>query len=154
MLFRSTLTCGKVGHEVQALQSHDARCHEVAGREEGVLKVGCHGLLALRDGCEVLHLYASPAQTRKTTSSKKTQTTSQKKATSQKKTTSRKKTSSKKTSKKSSADDVATPSIKGLKNEREQIKKQIAAQKQKLRNNERDVKKRLWILPEFAAVAR
>ena len=86
---------------------------------------------------------ALPAQTRKTTSSKKTQTTSQKKATSQKKTTSRKKTSSKKTSKKSSADDVATPSIKGLKNEREQIKKQIAAQKQKLRNNERDVKKRL-----------
>ena len=86
---------------------------------------------------------ASSAQTRKTTSSKKTQTTSQKKATSQKKTTSRKKTSSKKTSKKSSADDVATPSIKGLKNEREQIKKQIAAQKQKLRNNERDVKKRL-----------
>ena len=86
---------------------------------------------------------ASSAQTRKTTSSKKTQTTSQKKATSQKKTTSRKKTSSKKTSKKSCADDVATPSIKGLKNEREQIKKQIAAQKQKLRNNERDVKKRL-----------
>ncbi len=86
---------------------------------------------------------ASSAQTRKTTSSKKTQTTSQKKATSQKKTTSRKKISSKKTSKKSSADDVATPSIKGLKNEREQIKKQIAAQKQKLRNNERDVKKRL-----------
>ena len=86
---------------------------------------------------------ASPAQSRKTTSSKKTQTTSQKKATSQKKTTSRKKISSKKTSKKSSADDVATPSIKGLKNEREQIKKQIAAQKQKLRNNERDVKKRL-----------
>lgn len=86
---------------------------------------------------------ASPAQTRKTTSSKKTQTTSQKKAPSQKKTTSRKKISSKKTSKKSSADDVATPSIKGLKNEREQIKKQIAAQKQKLRNNERDVKKRL-----------
>ena len=86
---------------------------------------------------------ASSAQTRKTTSSKKTQTTSQKKATSQKKTKSRKKTSSKKTSKKSSADDVATPSIKGLKNEREQIKKQIAAQKQKLRNNERDVKKRL-----------
>ena len=86
---------------------------------------------------------ASSAQTRKTTSSKKTQTTSQKKATSQKKTTSRKKISSKKTSKKISADDVATPSIKGLKNEREQIKKQIAAQKQKLRNNERDVKKRL-----------
>ncbi|MCI6338685.1 MAG: peptidoglycan DD-metalloendopeptidase family protein [Prevotella sp.] len=86
---------------------------------------------------------ASSAQTRKTTSSKKTQTTSQKKAPSQKKTTSRKKISSKKTSKKSSADDVATPSIKGLKNEREQIKKQIAAQKQKLRNNERDVKKRL-----------
>ena len=86
---------------------------------------------------------ASSAQTRKTTSSKKTQITSQKKATSQKKTTSRKKISSKKTSKKSSADDVATPSIKGLKNEREQIKKQIAAQKQKLRNNERDVKKRL-----------
>ena len=86
---------------------------------------------------------ASSAQTRKTTSSKKTLTTSQKKATSQKKTTSRKKTSSKKTSKKSSADDVATPSIKGLKNEREQIKKKIAAQKQKLRNNERDVKKRL-----------
>ena len=86
---------------------------------------------------------ASSAQTRKTTSSKKTQTTSQKKATSQKKTTSRKKISSKKTSKKSAADDVATPSIKGLKNEREQIKKQIAAQKQKLRNNERDVKKRL-----------
>ena len=86
---------------------------------------------------------ASSAQTRKTTSSKKTQPTSQKKATSQKKTTSRKKISSKKTSKKSSADDVATPSIKGLKNEREQIKKQIAAQKQKLRNNERDVKKRL-----------
>ena len=86
---------------------------------------------------------ASSAQTRKTTSSKKTQTTSQKKATSQKKTTSRKKISSNKTSKKSSADDVATPSIKGLKNEREQIKKQIAAQKQKLRNNERDVKKRL-----------
>ena len=28
------------------------------GREEGVLKVGCHGLLALRDCREVLYLYA------------------------------------------------------------------------------------------------
>lgn len=38
---------------------------------------------------------------------------------------------------------VETASIKGLRNERAQIKKQIAAQQQKLRNNERDVKQRL-----------
>ena len=50
--------CCKVGYEVQTLQSHNARCHQVAGREEGVLKVGCHSLLALRNGGEVFHLYA------------------------------------------------------------------------------------------------
>ena len=39
--------------------------------------------------------------------------------------------------------DYETASIKGLKNERAQIKKQIVAQQQKLRKNERDVKERL-----------
>lgn len=72
---------------------------------------------------------APQAQTRKTTTAKKTTTT---------------KTVSKKSKKKKqSQKEISTPSIKGLKNEREQIKKQIAAQQKKLRNNERDVKQRL-----------
>ena len=74
---------------------------------------------------------APQAQTRKTTTAKKTQTS---------KTSKKKKTTTKK---KQSQKEISTPSIKGLKNEREQIKKQIAAQQKKLRNNERDVKQRL-----------
>ena len=74
---------------------------------------------------------APQAQTRKTTTAKKTQTS---------KTAKKKKTTTKK---KQSQKEISTPSIKGLKNEREQIKKQIAAQQKKLRNNERDVKQRL-----------
>ena len=73
---------------------------------------------------------ASQAQTRKTTTAKKSKTT---------KTVKKKSTSTKKGKEK----EISTPSIKGLKNEREKIKKQIAAQQKKLRNNERDVKKRL-----------
>ncbi|MGM9702622.1 MAG: murein hydrolase activator EnvC family protein [Prevotella sp.] len=74
---------------------------------------------------------APQAQTKKTTTAKKTQTT---------KTAKKKSTTTKK---KQSQKEISTPSIKGLKNEREQIKKQIAAQQKKLRNNERDVKQRL-----------
>lgn len=73
---------------------------------------------------------ASQAQTRKTTTAKKSKTT---------KTVKKKSTSTKKGKEK----EISTPSIKGLKNEREKIKKQIAAQQKKLRNNERDVKQRL-----------
>ena len=72
---------------------------------------------------------ASQAQTKKKTTAKQTKTTQVKK---------KKASTSKKTQK-----EISTPSIKGLKNEREQIKKQIAAQQKKLRNNERDVKQRL-----------
>ena len=72
---------------------------------------------------------ASQAQTKKKTTAKQTKTTQVKK---------KKTSTSKKTQK-----EISTPSIKGLKNEREQIKKQIAAQQKKLRNNERDVKQRL-----------
>ena len=50
--------CGKVGHEVQTLQRHDARRHQIACREERVLQIGCHRLLTGGDGRQVLHLYA------------------------------------------------------------------------------------------------
>ena len=46
----------EVRDEVQALQGHDARSHEVTGGEEGVLQEGCHRRLAGGDGREVLHL--------------------------------------------------------------------------------------------------
>ena len=46
----------EVRDAVQALQGHDARRHEVSGREEGVLQEGSHRRLAGRDGREVLHL--------------------------------------------------------------------------------------------------
>lgn len=62
------------------------------------------------------------AQTRKTTAKKKARTT---------------RTVKKSTAKKKTA------SISGLKNQRAQVKRQIQAQQQKLRTNERDVKKRL-----------
>ena len=75
---------------------------------------------------------ASSAQTKKPVRKKATATSTAKK----KKTTKKKKTSSK-------TAEYETSSIKGLKSERAQIKKQIAAQQQKLRKNERDVKKRL-----------
>lgn len=67
------------------------------------------------------------SQTRKTTTRKKAQTT---RTTKKKATTTKKKTQS-------------TKSITGLRNQRAQIKKQIQTQQRKLRNNERDVKKRL-----------
>ena len=75
---------------------------------------------------------ASSAQTKKPVRKKATATSTAKK----KKTTKKKKTSSK-------TAEYETSSIKGLKSERAQIKKQIAAQQQKLRKNERDVKQRL-----------
>lgn len=50
--------CRKVGHEVQAFQRHDARCHQIACREERVLQIGCHRLLTGGDGRQVLYLYA------------------------------------------------------------------------------------------------
>ena len=81
---------------------------------------------------------ASSAQTRKPARKKATATTTAKK----KKTSSSKKTSKNKKTNSNSAD-FETSSIKGLKNERAQIKKQIAAQQKKLRKNERDVKQRL-----------
>ena len=81
---------------------------------------------------------ASSAQTKKPARKKATATTTAKK----KKTTTRKKTSTGKKTKVNTAE-YETSSIKGLKNERAQIKKQIAAQQQKLRKNERDVKQRL-----------
>ncbi|MGM9732691.1 MAG: peptidoglycan DD-metalloendopeptidase family protein [Prevotella sp.] len=79
---------------------------------------------------------ASSAQTKKPARKKATATTTAKK----KKTNTGKKTS---TGKKTNTAEYETSSIKGLKNERAQIKKQIAAQQQKLRKNERDVKQRL-----------
>ena len=81
---------------------------------------------------------ASSAQTKKPARKKATATTTAKK----KKTTTGKKTSTRNNSKVNTAE-YETSSIKGLKNERAQIKKQIAAQQQKLRKNERDVKQRL-----------
>ena len=81
---------------------------------------------------------ASSAQTKKPARKKATATTTAKK----KKTTTGKKTSTGKKTKVNTAE-YETSSIKGLKNERAQIKKQIAAQQQKLRKNERDVKQRL-----------
>ena len=75
---------------------------------------------------------ASSAQAKKPVRKKATATSTAKK----KKTTKKKKTSSK-------TAEYETSSIKGLKSERAQIKKQIAAQQQKLRKNERDVKQRL-----------
>ena len=75
------------------------------------------------------------AQTNRKTSTRKAKTTVTKKST--------KKNSTKKKAKVTIRKDVSTPSIRGLKNEREQLKKQIAVQQKKLRNNERDVKQRL-----------
>ena len=75
---------------------------------------------------------ASYAQSKKPVRKKATATATTKK----KKTSNKKKTTANKA-------EYETSSIKGLKNERAQIKKQIAAQQQKLRKNERDVKQRL-----------
>ena len=74
------------------------------------------------------------------TSSSQTRKSARKKASSSTTATKKRQTSTKK--KKKTAD-YETASIKGLKNERAQIKKQIVAQQQKLRKNERDVKERL-----------
>ena len=75
----------------------------------------------------------SSAQTRKPARKKASISTTAKK---------KRQTSTKKKTKTNTAD-YETASIKGLKNERAQIKKQIAAHQQKLRKNERDVKERL-----------
>ena len=48
----------EVRNEVQALQRHDARRHQVSGGEEGVLEESRHRRLAGRDGRKVVHLYA------------------------------------------------------------------------------------------------
>ena len=48
----------EVRYEVQALERHDARSHQVSGGEEGVLQECRHRGLAGRDGREVLHLDA------------------------------------------------------------------------------------------------
>ena len=74
------------------------------------------------------------------TSSSQTRKPARKKASSSTTAKKKRQTSTKKNKKTA---DYETASIKGLKNERAQIKKQIVAQQQKLRKNERDVKERL-----------
>ena len=74
------------------------------------------------------------------TSSSQTRQSARKKASSSTTAKKKRQTSTKKNKKTA---DYETASIKGLKNERAQIKKQIVAQQQKLRKNERDVKERL-----------
>lgn len=74
------------------------------------------------------------------TSSSQTRKSARKKASSSTTAKKKRQTSTKKNKKTA---DYETASIKGLKNERTQIKKQIVAQQQKLRKNERDVKERL-----------
>ena len=74
------------------------------------------------------------------TSSSQTKKSARKKASSSTTAKKKRQTSTKKNKKTA---DYETASIKGLKNERAQIKKQIVAQQQKLRKNERDVKERL-----------
>lgn len=74
------------------------------------------------------------------TSSSQTRKSARKKASSSTTAKKKRQTSTKKNKKTA---DYETASIKGLKNERAQIKKQIVAQQQKLRKNERDVKDRL-----------
>lgn len=74
------------------------------------------------------------------TSSSQTRKSARKKASSSTTAKKKRQTSTKKNKKTA---DYETTSIKGLKNERAQIKKQIVAQQQKLRKNERDVKERL-----------
>ena len=74
------------------------------------------------------------------TSSSQTRKSARKKASSSTTAKKKRQTSTKKNKKTA---DYETASIKGLKNERAQIKKQIVAQQQKLRKNERDVKERL-----------
>lgn len=75
----------------------------------------------------------SPAQTRKPARKKASTTSTVKK---------KKKTPAKKNTKSNTAK-YSTASIKGLENERAQIKKQIAAHQKKLQMNKRDVKQRL-----------
>ena len=75
---------------------------------------------------------------RQTTTAKRSATAQKKKTTAKKKTTTKKKTTQPKVEE--------TASIKGLKNESAKIKKNIKEQEQRLRNNERDVKKRLQTL--------
>ena len=77
---------------------------------------------------------ASSSQTRKPARKKASTTSTAKK---------KRQTTTKKKKTNTNTADYETASIKGLKNERAQIKKQIAAQQQKLRKNERDVKERL-----------
>lgn len=85
------------------------------------------------------------ATTKKTTTAKKTTTTAKKTATTQKKTTTAvKKTTAATATKTASKKEPQT--ISGLKDERAQVNKEIAAQKQKLSNNERLVKERLQSL--------
>ena len=77
---------------------------------------------------------ASSSQTRKPARKKASTTSTAKK---------KRQTTTKKKKTNTNTANYETASIKGLKNERAQIKKQIAAQQQKLRKNERDVKERL-----------
>lgn len=77
---------------------------------------------------------ASSSQTRKPARKKASTTSTAKK---------KRQTTIKKKKTNTNTANYETASIKGLKNERAQIKKQIAAQQQKLRKNERDVKERL-----------
>lgn len=81
-----------------------------------------------------------PSQTRKKTARKSSSRTTA--VTNKKKTTTKKKTSKRKNAS-TNNDAYETSSIRGLKNERAQIKKQIAQQQQRLKKNERDVKQRL-----------
>lgn len=84
------------------------------------------------------------AQQRKSAGTKaRTATTTGKKTTAGKKTAAKKKTTAAKKGGTKKKKSTGTVSIKGLQNEQAQVKKQLAQQQQKLKQNERDVKKRL-----------
>lgn len=82
-------------------------------------------------------------QQRRTGSRARTTTTAKKKATARKASTARKTNRPKARTTRRKGKAGASVSIKGLQNEQAQIKRNIRQQEQKLRSNERDVKKRL-----------
>ena len=82
-------------------------------------------------------------QQRRTGSRARTTTTAKKKATAKKASTARKTNRPKARTTRRKGKAGASVSIKGLQNEQAQIKRNIRQQEQKLRSNERDVKKRL-----------
>lgn len=82
-------------------------------------------------------------QQRRTGSQARTTTTAKKKATARKASTARKTNRPKARTTRRKGKAGASVSIKGLQNEQAQIKRNIRQQEQKLRSNERDVKKRL-----------